>query len=135
MKIQLSTDGETDRLYVFPDEMFPRPANALAGPLKDRNAAAWWIVHKLEANLSAQKQEQWSRALVTAGGIDANPFQLIGLLGMIQNRLAEALIERCSPGVRDQWGNRHEEIAPQYPITEAKPRVRKAKKIRERATP
>lgn len=120
MKIQVSGEGPARRLYVFPDDRQPLPRHALAGPFKDRIEAAWWMISKLEGQLGPAKMARWAKSLAMAGGIDANPFQLLGLLGMIKRGSSDALIEKCSPAVREH-GRIVQEFAPEYPVDVIEP--------------
>lgn len=99
-----------DRLWIFEDEHYPRPQNALAGPFTDRIAAAWWIVEKVEKSLNPAQVAQWGKALTLAGGAKANPFQLIGILTLIRHKASQQLIDASSPAV---WTS---ERAPEYPL-------------------
>lgn len=79
------------------------------------------MVERVEKGLRPEEVPQWGRALALAGGVDANPFQLLGLLTLIRRKASQGLIDRSSPAVRERGQILHER-APEYPVTGTKRR-------------
>ena len=97
MKIQNAVEGP---LHVFRDREFPQAKNALAGPFESSEAAAWYLVQQGETKLTEAQKATWGTCLAQAGGVRADPWQLLTVLRLIAKNRDAALIARCARPLR-----------------------------------
>lgn len=94
---------EDKRWYVFGDDCRPRITNAVGGPFETRQQAAWWIVDYHEQRLTEREVDQWGEMMALAGGLQADPYQLITILGMIRKRAKPSYI--LASAMRVSWNS------------------------------
>ncbi len=93
--IQRLRDG---RLYVLADGARARPSHALGGPFATREAAGTWIVTHVEATLPPDRRALWGELFERAGGLAADLWQLVGLIGWVAaGRPRAALLRYAVP--------------------------------------
>ena len=66
--------------YLCPDSSRPSPQTAAGGPFKSSQEAALWLVMHYEERLTDVQRTKWAELLELAGGKQADPWHLVGLL-------------------------------------------------------